>query len=246
MTERKEKEVSRRRKGKMGKKGKRGGTSSGGRDASKGLMTSSIMSSGFNIRTMPLFPWKTRRTLTYQGYHTITSGAAALGNYVYSANSIYDPDVTGTGGTPMGFAKMMNVYNHFTVANGFIRVVFLNNSVSLRTSVGLSVSGTSTVLSSIEQLMENGDLTFQMLEFAGAFGGTATLKRRLSNVKYQGLDNLIDDPNMRGDAATSPLEQTYFHLSVWNPASVTTVSADVMVYLEYDTIFHEPRKLALG
>jgi len=146
----------------------------------------------------------------------------------------------------MGFAKMMNVYNHFTVANGFIRVVFLNNSVSLRASVGLSVSGTSTVLSSIEQLMENGDLTFQMLEFAGAFGGTATLKRRLSNVKYQGLDNLIDDPNMRGDAATSPLEQTYFHLSVWNPASVTTVSADVLVYLEYDTIFHEPRKLALG
>lgn len=204
------------------------------------------MKTGWSIPSCPVFGLKTRRTLRYYTVASVSSGASAAGGYVFSANGIFDPDVSGTGGQPMGFDQMMLFFNHYTVVRSRIRVMAQSNSTNLRVTAALAVSGSSTVTTSIEQLMENGNLTFQVLEYAGAMGGACTLMRSVNAAKFQSVDDVMDDPNMRGDAASNPAEQAYYHICCWNAASATTVTLDCQVYLEYDVIFHEPRKASIS
>jgi len=229
-----------------GRKRKRNGRDGFNGSTAAGESRAGIMQSGFVVKSKPLFGYKATRTIQYYSPGTVTSGAGSAGAYVFSGNGAFDPDITGTGGQPMGFDQMMLYFNHYTVIRTRLRVVFQTNSTTLRATVAVMISGSSTVTSVIENAMENGDIAFQVLEYAGAMGGTATFTRTLNHGKFQGLRNLVDDPNMRGDAASNPTEQTYFHLMIWNPSSATTVSADFQVMLEYDTIFHEPRKSTLS
>jgi len=142
----------------------------------------------------------------------------------------------------MGFDQMMGFYNHYTVVKSRIRVVLMTNSSNLRVNAALSVSGSSTTTTSVQQLMENGNLTFQLLEYAGAMGGACTLHRNVTSARFQGVDDVMDAQDLSGDAAANPVEQFYYHLSVWNPASSTVVSVDFQAFIEYDVVFHEPRK----
>jgi len=214
-------------------------------DAPQGT-AASVTQSGFVIKPMPMFGYRIRKKLNYWTSGTITSGASTANSYVFSANGLFDPDVTGTGGQPMSFDQMMTFFNHYTVHNATIRVIFMTNTAILRASVGLFVSGSSTTTTSIEQLLENGDGAIQVLAYAGQFGGTATLSRYLDAARFQTVTDVMDDPNMRGDSASNPAEQAYFHLIVYNPASSATVSVDFQVIIEYDATFHEPRKGSLS
>ena len=224
------------------KRNRRAGGSSNAVGATRG----SPQLAGFSIKSMPFFGYKVRKVLNYYSTGTITSGASTANAYVFSANGLFDPDVTGTGGQPMSFDQAMTFFNHYTVHNARIRVTFMSNSTTLRVSVGLFVSGSSTVTTSIEQLLENGDGAFQVLEFAGAYGSAATFQRKLSTARFQSVTDVMDDPNMRGDSASNPTEQAYFHLVVYNSASATVVSTDFQAVIEYDSTFHEPRKGSLS
>ncbi len=217
-----------------------------GFNSAPGALAGTILQSGFSIKSKPLFGYHARRNIQYYSSGSVSSGASSAGSYVFSANGAFDPDITGTGGQPMGFDQMMIFFNHYTVLSSRIRVVFQSGSTSLRVTCGLSVSGSSSAVTSIENLVENGDITFQVLEYAGAMGGTATLRRRLNVGKFQDVPEPMDDPNMRGDVASNPTEQAYYHLSCWNSASATVVTCDFQVLIEYDTVFHEPRKASLS
>lgn len=206
-----------------------------------------VMSTGFTLRAMPFFGYKIRKLLNYYCASTgLTSGASAANAYVISANGLFDPDVSGTGGQPISFDQAMTFFNHYTVHKSTIRVSFQSNSTTLRATVGLFVSGSSTITTSIEQLMENGDGAFQILEYAGAFGGIASFTRTLDAGKFQSVRNVMDDPNMRGDSASNPTEQCYYHLAVWNAASASTLTVDFQAQITYDATFHEPKKGGLS
>lgn len=142
----------------------------------------------------------------------------------------------------MSFDQAMLFFNHYTVRRSSIKVVFQTNSTNLRASVGLFVSGSSSITTNVEQLLENGDGAFQVLEYAGAFGGTATFSRSLAMGAFQTVGDLMDNPSMSGDSASNPAEQSYYHLVAWNPASATTLSVDFQVMITYEVTFHEPRK----
>lgn len=192
---------------------------------------------------MPFFGYRMRKQLNYYSSGVIVSGVSGAANaYVFSANGLFDPDISGTGGQPMSFDQAMSYFNHYTVHRSTIQVTFMSDSATLRASVGLFVSGSSTVNTSVETLLENGDGAFQILEFAGAYGGTATFRRTLDLGKFQSVDDVMDDPNMRGDSASNPTEQAYYHLVVFNTGTAATVQVDFQVVITYDATFHEPRK----
>lgn len=216
-----------------------------GWDASQSRDTRTV-ESGFVIRSMPLFGYQTRRSLQYFSNQSI-AGTNTAGTYVFSANGLFDPDITGTGGQPMGFDQIIQFFNHYTVMRARIRVTFSAiTGGGLISMCALSLNGSSTPVTVVEDLIENGDIQVNVLGFAGAYGSQVTMTKVVDLGKFQGLRNTIDDPDMRGDAASNPSEQVYFHLSVWDPEAVTSVSASAQVLIEYDTIFHEPRKAPLS
>lgn len=184
--------------------------------------------------------------MSYYTNGSVITGTATANSHVFSANSIYDPDVTGSGGTPMGFAKMMGLYSHYTVLKSKIVAILANTSNALLVNAIIYKSGTSTVLASFEQIMENGDVSFTSLAPSGVEGFQAKITQSCDARRYQGLDNILDDPDMRGDSASSPSEQQYYHVTVYNPYTATQVTVDFQVLIEFDVMFHEPKKAALG
>lgn len=192
---------------------------------------------------MPFFGYRVRKTLNYYSSGVVISGASGSANaQVFSINGLFDPDITGSGGQPMSFDQAMSFFNHYTVHSARIRCTLANDSASLRATAGLFVSGSATVTTSVETLLENGDGAVQMLEFAGAMGSSCSFTRKVNCGRFQSVDDVMDDPNMRGDSASNPTEQMYFHLVVFNNTTAATVQCEYNAIIEYDATFHEPRK----
>jgi len=202
---------------------------------------------GIMSRDLPLFPEKKRARLKYYDEVSFTGSASNLvAAYVLSANGIFDCDVTGTGHQPTGFDQMMTFYNHYTVLRSRIQVVFNNTLVSTPIRAGLLVSGSTTVTTDYRAVVENGAAEFCQLSPSGVSGFGCTLKANVDAGRFQAVDDVMDDPNMRGDAASNPTEQAYYHLMIWNTQTTTAPTAILAFMVEYDVVFHEPRKAAIS
>lgn len=234
-----------RPRGKYAKKGRRGGN---GDSMRVGYLPAGLSfgDAGMVCSTMPVFGMTHRTTITYvANFISITSGAGTLGGYVFSANGCFDPDITGTGGQPMGFDQMMIYYNHYAVLNSRCRVCY-KATTAANPAVGLAVSGSSTPLTSVEQLLEAGKVSWKWLMGTGVNGNSTCLSARVSTALFQGVKNVQDDPDLRGDSASNPAEQSYYLLYVWNPIDSTVASASVSVRIEYDVLFTEARTPSLS
>lgn len=198
-------------------------------------------------RPLPLFGLRTRRMLPYYESIAVTGSVSAVYAYAFSANGLFDPNITGTGHQPMGFDQMMVFYNHYTVLSANIRVTFHNTGTET-VYVGAEISGSTTYSTDLTVHMENGEIVFAPLNPAHTAGCFATLRNSVDNGKYQGMSQsqILADPDMRGDSASNPTEQTYFILPIWNPVTAAAPTVVIDVLIQYDVIFHEPRKGTLS
>lgn len=195
---------------------------------------------------MPLFPVRTRKMLRYHTTVTVTVTAGAVGTHVFRANDLFDPDYTGTGHQPMGFDQMMVFYNHFAVSNCRI-IVNITNTASTFMHAGIRLDASATPLTSADQILEFGGITYDAFEAKSTYGASKTLKSTVDIAKIQGIprQNITTDPNLRGDAGTSPVEITYWHLLAWDPSGTSgAVSFDVT--LEFLSYFMEPRDASVS
>lgn len=208
-------------------------------------LSGSVANPILTVRQIPLFGLRTRKRLQYFDSVLFTGSASIATSYIVSANGCYDPDITGTGHQPIGFDQMMVYYNHYTALGCRVRAVFQNTG-TVSTHVGLSVTGSTTNISDSRQLVENGEMIYTVVTPSGVAGSMATLRTSANIASFQGVQQPLDDPNLRGDAASNPTEQTYFAFHVWNPVNATVPSVLIDFYLEYDVMFQEPRKASLS
>jgi len=189
-----------------------------------------------------VFPARTTRKLRYSTSFTLSSASGVVASQVFSANGLFDPDITGTGHQPMGFDQLMLSYNHYAVLSARIVAVFRNTTTSVPT-VSISVSPTPTPITVIDQILEFGMLNRDVLEVKGSGETTRTLEAMCSIRKVQGVKNVVDVTDLQGSAAANPVEQTYFVVQMWD-TTATTGSCIVDCIIEYVATFTEPRVLS--
>jgi hypothetical protein len=209
----------------------------------------------FALLRVPLMPVSKKIVgqLYYESAIVMTVPANGnANNYFFSANGIYDPNVTGTGHQPTGFDQMMLFYEQYTVVKSRITVGFLPNYPS---RCGVSLSPDTTSLTNPQQLMENG--LVKAMHFAG-LSSASEVNLRMQDVtlncdvvSYFGRKTereLLDDDQLYGTTAGNPNEQVYFDVCVWqtNPDGSNTRSVTFDVLLAYDVIYWEPRKAAIS
>jgi len=198
----------------------------------------------------PIFPITTRRKLMYHDMATITSTAGAVGRYFFSANGMFDPNITGTGHQPLGFDQLMLLYEQATVISSKISVVFINNATGFYTRCAVSLCPDTTALSDKDEIMENGLIRSVILSPISVAGSCKTISLNCSIASYFGrrrsARELLDDVNLITTVAVNPTEQVYFCLNVWDPTAANTATVAFEVVLEFDAIFWEPRKLAVS
>jgi len=190
-----------------------------------------------------------RRTLRYAQTNTIDVANFGISAQVFRANSLYDPDYTGTGHQPNGFDQLIAAYNHYTVVGCRIRV----SQLQIGTGGGniepgflvLAWSDTGTFIvsqSSLQGTLEKRNV-LASTAYAGnnaalqenVLQGTISIAKLLGKTDQQ----LVEMANLRGDASSNPVEGYFFELGLMgvssNPGAIT-----VIVELEYDAVFTEP------
>lgn len=195
-------------------------------------------------KQMAVFPDRARVILPYSESVTVTSSSIGVaGVYVYSGNGIFDPNITSTGHQPIGFDQMMLFYNHYVVVGARLIATFRSATANYGGIAAIAVKGTSTTVTSAERLVEDGYVKYQHLGIPSSSTAYQQLKMTHDVAEFQGLVDLVDNPDLSGTSAANPAEETYFHLSYWNELDNTNISAQVHVLIEYEVIFREPRPL---
>ncbi len=206
------------------------------------------------LRRCPLFPASVRRRgqLYYAsalGLTAPTSGNAVT--YFFSANGMFDPDITGTGHQPIGFDQMMLMYEQCTVIKSSIQVTF-NIGPGLTVQCGVALFPDASALTNPSQLVENG-----LLRYIPITSGSSTFQNQHVRTTVRldcdvalyfgrrGVRALLNDDNLYTTAAANPVEQVYFAIVAWqiSPDGTTTTAIGFDVLISYDVIYWEPRKL---
>lgn len=198
----------------------------------------------------PLFPIRKwlKGQLYYGPYNTLQPSVGSIGVRQFSANGIYDPDITGTGHQPVGFDQMMALYEQYTVMRAHIKVTFLNaGSDPARVCVFLNPDTTTPTITSV---MENGLIDTKLITGNGTDGGAhriATIELTCDMPKYFGKtwNDVLGNSEMYGTIASNPVEQVYFSIAAWDPfGSAADVIVGYDVVISYDVMYWEPKKLA--
>ena len=197
----------------------------------------------------PLFPPRFTKRLAYvETSLTVTGSSGLVGNYFFSANGMFDPNVTGTGHQPMGFDQMMLMYNHYTVVSSKITVTAINNSAaSVYGCLGCYLSPDTTSITDASTLIENGYIVWKPMYPINTVGSIAKLNLDCNVATYfarhRNKRELLEDTELYGTAAANPTDQVYFVVCAFSDAGANTVAASITVEIEYEAIFWEPRKL---
>lgn len=218
---------------------KRRQTSKGQRPSNK-LAKTNMKNSGtkFNLtRKMeslgPLgFPNRLKMINRYQENITLNVTAAAFGFWQFSANGMFDPNITGTGHQPNYFDAMMNIYQHYTVIGSKMTVKILNpgpvDGLTILTYIDSSTSfgGAAPEFSSANQVQINENSTPVTLTSVwsakATFGG-----------------NIYDNDELQGTNAANPAEQSYHTIAVDSPVTLASRNFRFAVTVDYIAVYDE-------
>lgn len=187
------------------------------------------------------------RTLRYNTSVVLNPTAGVVAYHNYSANGLYDPDLTGAGHQPLGWDQMIGVfYDHAVVIGSKIT---LNVCPQSGTSSGISLVGvdlrdtTGYALSKTETI-EQGRSVWKMT--GGTTGGRPqTIVRKCNPNKFLGRSNPLSDPQLKNTISANATESAVWTVWCASPDEAIDPSAvTINVTIEYLTVFLEPKTLS--
>lgn len=194
------------------------------------------------------FPRMTKARLCYRDqFISLNPGVGGLAvGHLWSANGLFDPDVSGVGHQPVGFDQYMAMYDHYVVLGAEIIATFTNQDGSNRQTACIYITDTNSIETDLRVPIENGGVAFTELDITPSDNAQKTLSLKVNPVKWQGRSNAFADPDLKGTAAANPTEQCYFVTSVQPHTAVDSQSVGVVTTIFYDVAFFERKRTALS
>ncbi len=187
-------------------------------------------------------PASRKATLRYVSEITINPGVTPS-NYIFTANGLFDPDITGVGHQPMGFDQYATFYNHYTVIAANITVECINSSTTTPALVGINITpaatftGTNTASGRIEQR----DSVHKILGVLGSTNTATIIKQKVAPLKY--LHKHIGNDDVNAHVTTNPSEQVFFNIWSAGLGNSDGPAVDMLVTVNYIVIWTEPKML---
>ncbi len=191
-----------------------------------------------NPSRLPLFGNSRRVKLVYNQIVNLDAAAnPAVAVHVFSANGIFDPDITLTGHQPRGFDEIIALFNHWVVLSSTIKCISPASTSTI--SWGIALQSISTLQTTLVNYNEGRR---QVHTCATDAAGPATrLQMTYSPRGFLSRSNPTADSQLKGSIAANPLEGAFYHVYTghMNPGSNPgDVAIDVMI--TYDVLFFEP------
>lgn len=188
------------------------------------------------------FPERMRMKHKYRETIHLTASSGASAPYIYSCNGMYDPNITGTGHQPMFFDNMAALYDHYTVLNSRITVVYVPTPQAILTAHNFVVG-----------LLDTSAWGTTNANYAGENPSATTLicvatSNNEKNIisKYWNAERVfgaraLSDSTLRGTPAANPTEQTYFGIMIQDANGIGTAEGDLSITIEYDAVWTEAK-----
>ena len=192
---------------------------------------------------------KLKQRFKYVTKIRLDAGISTPSGHVFSANGLYDPDITGTGHQPMGFDQLVGVfYQHYTVLSSVIKVTAISTGASSTPSSGSGIitvepNGSVSLDTDIYDILERGKASNAVFNCADGGPAVTTLTKKCSIGSFLSQNVMQEDANA-GTESANPTEQVYWHINtqavdeITNPAIV-----NCLVEIWYDVVLHEPKDL---
>lgn len=191
--------------------------------------------------------------LRYADHITLDPNVSGLASYVFRANDLYDPDVTGTGHQPSPFDTMMSVYATATVVYSKMYIVptmpFNDSTVPMY--ITIIKSHTSTVATELTDYIDLAECRNRAsrLKLIGnystkAVDGNNILKANFSAKKWFRVKSIIGDRNYQCDAGSSPAESCFYQIISTTPDGTNPSAQTYRVNITFYAVFTEPKTIA--
>lgn len=204
-------------------------------------------------RTLPIggFPKSKMVKFRYVAEVNINAPLAGIASHVFSANGLYDPDLTGVGHQPGNFDKWMTVYDHYQVLGSKITVTPILDStsgVSPTAYIGILKADSTPKAStmSVTEILEQKMGRFSRVP-VGALNWGSVKRRSVVNTysasKFFGKTKAVTlgDDTQKGNVSNNPAEQCYYEVWCGSVNGNDPLTHSFLVEVEYITILSEPK-----
>ncbi len=204
-------------------------------------------------RGLPLtgFPNSKMVRLRYCQVFALDPGAGAITSNVFSANGMFDVDVTGAGHQPLGFDQWMSIYDHYTVVGSKIKVRYLKTTAGALIpgifGVMLDDNVTLTATTPV-QIIEGNQPNSRYRLTTGIEGGNfgqPQVSLSFSAKKFFGTKSIISKAEYKGSSSANPTEGASYQVYYGSvDGSNNPGAATFLVTIEYIAVLTERKFLA--
>lgn len=164
--------------------------------------------------------------------------------HVFSANGMYDPDISGVGHQPRGFDQLMALYDHYVVLGSKIKCWFTQTGATPTTREPLRV-GINLNDDNSEEKTASSDYLESYYSNTALLGptneaDTVYVEMAVNPNKFLGVKSPQGEDSVKGSASANPVEQCYFHVFAVPMTSADPDAIYVAVELEYTAVLIEP------
>lgn len=179
--------------------------------------------------------------LTYESTYVGTPALDPGFTHVWRANSAFDPDFSAAGHQPRGFDQFMTFFDHYCVVGSKIVVQLINTATTTQgVEALLTLEDDSTPKAMIDQRERPGVVRKIMGPSDGGRNG-CTLVKTFSKKRF--FRNWGNPDALRGDSASNPAENAWYHLHLTRQGAVVpTNPVEIYVKMYLSVLFTE-RKL---
>lgn len=171
--------------------------------------------------------------------------------YTFSANGLFDPNITGIGHQPRGFDQLMALYNHYQVIESKCYFKYANitggNEVPVYYDIFITDAGNRVNSWSAIDFLENKEATgkaYQVGTERGYIGAPIGLTKYWKSKDFFAMPQ--NTSSLRGDASNNPVDQAYFECGVCPIQGVDAPTLNFVVVIEYIAVFTERRTLTVS
>lgn len=181
----------------------------------------------------------TKLTHKYVEILQLNPGAAGIpATYVFSANGLFDPNITGIGHQPRGFDQIKVLFDHYYVTKSTIKVTFMSGGSQGGSAIcGIQLKDDNVAGANMCQEMENRNCCYGGLPWT-----SSVLTKQLTFNSKSFFD--IKDRQLYGDQTTNPADQAYFIIFAQPTHGADIGAIDVFVEISYETTWSEPNDVA--
>lgn len=190
------------------------------------------------------FPREMKVTLNYHDFFAIVTTAGVSNDHTFNLNSIFDPDLSGTGHQPLGSDQWATLYGRYRVDSVRATVTGVTNSTHGAVYVMIA-NNTTTALTDSYVIMESPDKISAVCNLGGP---SVRISKSFDLAKVNGVTREVyrTDDRYQSQFGSNPTERIVLHVGTFESLLGAGVDNNYTIELNYYVTLFDPLQLSVS